>query len=117
VVAVGAHSNIPALPPGVTYTRVATGGSHTVLLRSDGIVVGVGSNDFGQLNLPELPEGVTYVNIGAGYNHTVLLRSDGVVVRPAPRRASPAAPSSPSWSASSTPDPTPSAANVGYPHA
>jgi len=80
VVAVGAHSNIPALPPGVTYTRVATGGSHTVLLRSDGSVVGVGANDFGQLNLPELPEGVTYVNIGAGYNHTVLLRSDGVVV-------------------------------------
>ena len=51
------------------------GSDHTVLLRSDGIVVvAIGSNDHGQCNIPSLDEGMTYTQVAAGFQNTVLLR-------------------------------------------
>ncbi|PRC47361.1 hypothetical protein C6A85_85340, partial [Mycobacterium sp. ITM-2017-0098] len=80
VIALGANPygqlNIPALPAGITYTQVASGLRHTVLLRSDGTAVAVGSNADGALNIPQLPDGVTYTRVAASWAVTVLLRSD-----------------------------------------
>merc|ERR1719491_2569511 len=42
------------------YTQVAAGSGHTVLLRSDGVVVACGSNADGKCNIPPLDGGVTY---------------------------------------------------------
>ncbi len=72
--------NIPALPPGVTYTQIASGLAHTVLLRSDGTAIAVGHNGFGQTNIPAPPPGTTYTQAAAGPFHTVLLRSDGTAI-------------------------------------
>ncbi|CAK0800355.1 unnamed protein product, partial [Prorocentrum cordatum] len=72
--------DLPALPAGLTYTQVAAGGRHTVLLRSDGTAVACGDNDHGQCDLPALPAGLTYTQVAAGGRHTVLLRSDGTAV-------------------------------------
>ncbi|CAK0799049.1 unnamed protein product [Prorocentrum cordatum] len=69
-----------ALPAGLTYTQVAAGERHTVLLRSDGTAVDCGWNDVGQCDLPALPAGLTYTQVAAGVWHTVLLRSDGTAV-------------------------------------
>ncbi len=71
--------DIPALPAGLTYTQVSASG-HTVLLRSDGTVVGVGRNDFGQLDIPPAPAGLTYTQVSAGGPYTVLLLSDGTAI-------------------------------------
>ena len=56
---------------------IAAGGFHTVGLRSDGSVVAVGSNEYGQCEV----SGWTHiVAIAAKNTHTVGLRSDGSVV-------------------------------------
>ncbi|CAK0799045.1 unnamed protein product [Prorocentrum cordatum] len=68
------------LPAGLTYTQVAAGERHTVLLRSDGTAVACGGNHVGQCDLPALPAGLTYMQVAAGQWHTVLLRSDGTAV-------------------------------------
>ncbi|CAK0901333.1 unnamed protein product [Prorocentrum cordatum] len=52
--------DVPALPAGLTYTQVAAGGGHTVLLRSDGTAAACGLNGDGQCDLPALPAGLTY---------------------------------------------------------
>ncbi|CAK0799053.1 unnamed protein product [Prorocentrum cordatum] len=72
--------DLQALPAGLTYTQVAAGERHTVLLRSDGTAVDCGWNDVGQCDLPALPAGLTYTQVAAGVWHTVLLRSDGTAV-------------------------------------
>ncbi|CAK0800714.1 unnamed protein product [Prorocentrum cordatum] len=59
---------------------VAAGGSHTVLLRSDGTAVAFGANLYDQCNVPALDGGLSYTQVAAGYLHTVLLRSDGTAV-------------------------------------
>ena len=64
----------------MSYTQVSAGGSHTVLLRSDGSAITCGQNFAGQCNIPPLEEGVSYRQVSAGWYHTVLLRSDGSVV-------------------------------------
>jgi len=56
---------------------VATGGGHTVGLRSDGTVVATGDNGYGQLNLGNWTD---IRQVTAGYQHTVGLRSNGTVV-------------------------------------
>jgi hypothetical protein len=71
---------VPALPPGLTYVEIATGGAHTVARRSDGSVVAWGDNGFGQCNVPALPPGLFYVDVAAGERHTLARRSDGSVV-------------------------------------
>ena len=63
-----------------TYTQVAAGEGHTVLLRSDVVVVACGRNDFGQCNIPALDRDLTYTQVAARNWQTVLLRSNGTVV-------------------------------------
>ena len=46
--------NIPALEAGETYTQVAAGGGHTVLLKDNGQAIACGSNDRGQCLRPSL---------------------------------------------------------------
>ena len=43
-----------------TYTHVVAGGYHTVLKRSDGVVVAYGSNSHGECDIPKLPDGLMY---------------------------------------------------------
>ncbi|CAK0909010.1 unnamed protein product, partial [Prorocentrum cordatum] len=74
------QSALPALPAGLTYTQVAAGAGHTVLLRTDGSAVACGQNGEGVCALPALPAGLTYTQVAAGDDHTVLLRSDGSAV-------------------------------------
>ena len=57
--------------------QVAAGGSHTVGLKSDGTVVAVGDNSFGQLNVGSW---TNIVQVAAGESHTVGLKADGTVV-------------------------------------
>jgi len=59
---------------------VSAGGTHTVLLRSDGCAVACGWNFHGTCNIPPLDGGVTNTQVSAGGAHTVLLRSDGCAV-------------------------------------
>lgn len=85
------HVPVPVqLPPGVTATAVAAGGSHSLLLASDGSVYAWGYNSFGQLgndsttdsSVPvkvQLPDGVTATAISAGNGHSLALASDGRV--------------------------------------
>ncbi|UFU06248.1 RCC1 domain-containing protein [Ruania halotolerans] len=69
-------TEVPELPPGLTYTDVATGDRHMVLLRSDGEAVATGNSNDGRTNVPDLPAGMVYTDVAAGGSHTVLLRSD-----------------------------------------
>lgn len=55
--------NVPALPPGLTYTRIVSGLDLTFAWRSDGSVVAWGRNDGGQANLPALPTGLRYIDV------------------------------------------------------
>jgi hypothetical protein len=56
---------------------VATGWAHTVGVKSDGSVIAVGDNDWGQCDVSDW----TAINqVAAGYYHTVGLESDGTVV-------------------------------------
>jgi len=56
---------------------IAAGSGHTVGLRSDGTVVSVGDNFYGQLNTNDWRD---IVAIAAGSGHTVGLRSNGTVI-------------------------------------
>ncbi len=56
---------------------ISAGFAHTVGLKSDGTVVAVGNNNFGQCNVGSWSD---IVAIAAGDFHTVGLRSDGTVV-------------------------------------
>ena len=69
-----------ALVAGQTYTQVAAGGLHTVLLTSDGTAVACGGSGSGQCNVPELVAGQIYTHVAAGQFHAALLKSDGTVV-------------------------------------
>ena len=61
---------------------IATGYRHSVGLRSDGTVVAVGENRYGQCNVAEWREIVAVAagNAHTGNAHTVALRSDGTVL-------------------------------------
>jgi len=55
----------------------SAGGQHTLLLRSDGRVLAIGSDKHRQCSsIPTLPEGKRYVASSAGYRHSVVLRDD-----------------------------------------
>ncbi|HEX4350840.1 MAG TPA: hypothetical protein VH251_10650, partial [Verrucomicrobiae bacterium] len=66
-------------------TAIAAGSSHSIFLKSDGSLWGMGYNGYGQLgvngsqstNRPEmiLPYGV--IAISAGGNHSLIIKSDG----------------------------------------
>lgn len=74
------QTDVPALPPGLTYTGVAAGFYNTLLLRSDGEVIAFGDSTRGHSDVPPLPPGITYTAAESTYHHLVLLRSDGTVV-------------------------------------
>ncbi len=57
--------------------HVAAGGLHTVGVISDGTVVAVGWNEFGQINVGSW---AGIVQVAAGGHHTVGVKSDGTVV-------------------------------------
>ena len=64
--------NIPALDGQLTYTQVAAGHHHTVLLRSDGSALACGANQFGQCNIPARDGQLIFTQAAAGTQHTVL---------------------------------------------
>ena len=64
-------------PGWTSIVQVAAGEAHTVGLESDGTVVAVGTNDFGECNVG----GWTGINqVAAGGGYTVGVKSDGTVV-------------------------------------
>jgi len=63
------------VPGGIT--QVAAGSAHTVGLKSDGTVVAVGRNNFGQCDVGGWTD---ITQVAAGGTHTVGLKSDGTVV-------------------------------------
>jgi hypothetical protein len=76
-----AAANIaPALPAGLSWTKVSAGTTQTLYLRSDGQVFGAGANTNHSLDIPALPSGVTYVDVDGTGDVTVLVRSDGQLV-------------------------------------
>lgn len=72
--------DIPVLTGGRTYTQVAAGGSHTVLLLSDGSAIACGQNQNCQCDIPALADGKTCTQVAAGGSHSVLLLSDGTAM-------------------------------------
>ena len=76
---------LPAPVPNMTYVMaqeqatpmVAVGWGHTVGLKSDGTVVAVGDNRYGQCNIGSWTD---ITKVAAGSHHTVGLKSDGTVV-------------------------------------
>jgi Regulator of chromosome condensation (RCC1) repeat len=71
-----ATGSVPALPSGLGYVEVSTGGKHTVARRSDGSVV-----QWGRVSarVPVLASGLSYVSLDAGAVHTVAHVSDGTL--------------------------------------
>ena len=59
------------------HHTVSAGHSHTVGLKSDGTVVAVGDNDYGQCDVSDWTD---IVAVSAGLVHTVGLREDGTVM-------------------------------------
>ncbi|MCB9885922.1 MAG: hypothetical protein H6838_10535 [Planctomycetes bacterium] len=55
----------PRPPRGVTFTQIAVGYDFLLAVRSDGLAVGCGRNDFGQCNVPAPPPGRSYVEVSA----------------------------------------------------
>jgi len=72
--------DVPPLPRGVRYTKVAAGITHTAALRSDGVLVAFGDNSTGMCTVPALPTGVTYTALAVADGHTAALRSDGTAI-------------------------------------
>ena len=72
-----AHVTLTDLINQIYMPTIAVGSSHTVGLKSDGTVVAVGSNSYGQCDVSGWTD---IVAVSAGNNHTVGLKSDGTVV-------------------------------------
>ena len=71
---------IPPLPPGVSYTQIASGFLHRLLLRSDGVVVAIGNGQFGLQTVPSLPAGVVAVKVASNAYHAAMLTNAGTVL-------------------------------------
>ncbi|MFK8003731.1 MAG: hypothetical protein AB8H86_29475 [Polyangiales bacterium] len=56
------------------------GNGHALLLRSDGLLFGVGQNAFGVVTLPQFPAGTTPTRVFAGPGTSAALLSDGSLV-------------------------------------
>ena len=63
--------SIPGPIERITYTQVAAGAEHTVLLKSRGTSAAVGGNCRGQCNIPGLADGVKYTS-NEGVPRTIL---------------------------------------------
>ena len=67
------------IPSGLSnVVAIATGGEHSLALKSDGTVVAWGTNDYGQTNVPSGMSNV--MAIAAGSAHSVALQNDGALV-------------------------------------
>lgn len=66
----------PSVTVGARDRPITAGRRHTVGLKSDGTVVAVGDNKYGQCNVSDWRD---IVAIAAGCAHTVGLKSDGTV--------------------------------------
>jgi alpha-tubulin suppressor-like RCC1 family protein len=73
----GEIANTTTVSNRTEIVAIATGGYHTVGLKSDGTAVAVGRNRYGQCNVSGWTD---LVAIAAGYKHTVGLKSDGTAV-------------------------------------
>lgn len=80
---------LAGLPAGVQAKKVVAGPEHSLVIGSNGVVYGTGTNTDGRLTgtsttlttltpLTGLPAGVKAVQASSGSNHTVVLGSDGV---------------------------------------
>jgi alpha-tubulin suppressor-like RCC1 family protein len=78
------------MPDGVTFTRIAAGGLHTLAISTSGAVYAWGGNESGQLGngttdnrtaptLVDTPAGVTFQEVAAGYGHSLALTTTGRV--------------------------------------
>ena len=76
-IANGSHNTTSTVPAGVNAVQIAVGLSHTVILNSDGTVVAVGDNTYGQCAVKDWTD---IVEIAAGRNFTLGLKSDGTVI-------------------------------------
>ncbi|OGN96088.1 MAG: hypothetical protein A2Z77_09190 [Chloroflexi bacterium RBG_13_51_36] len=74
---------ILSMPQGKATPMVAAGEAHMVGLTSDGIVVAVGGNEYGQCDVSGW---TNIVQVAAGVLHTVGLKSDGTVAAVGPNR-------------------------------
>ena len=81
-------TNVPALPPGQTYVKIAAGSAHIAARVSDGSVVAWGANDtlpppFGGMHVtevPPLPPGLMCVDVAAGGAYSAALLNDGSIL-------------------------------------
>lgn len=77
----GEVSNVPAPPPGQTFTKVFGGWGFTLFgLTSQGQLLPWGRNAVGQANVAPLPPGRRYTQATASYFHGGGLRDDGSLV-------------------------------------
>lgn len=78
------------MPAGVSFTTIASSGSHTLALDAAGNAYGWGLNDKGQVGTGDtanvlapvsvvLPDGVTFTAVAAGNEHSLAVGSDGRV--------------------------------------
>ena len=70
------QANIPVAA--TNAASISAGGYHSLMLRTDGTVLGWGQNTYGQASVPASATGV--VAIAGGIAHSVALRSDGTLV-------------------------------------
>ena len=59
------------------WNSIAAGANFTLGLKTDGTVIAVGNNDYGQCEVSDWSD---IVSVAAGYEHAVGLRADGTVV-------------------------------------
>jgi alpha-tubulin suppressor-like RCC1 family protein len=79
------NTNRPEMIVATNVTAIAAGGFHSLFLKSDGSLWGMGYNDIGQLgdgtfsntNLPEEIVASNVTAIAAGLYHSLFLKSDG----------------------------------------
>lgn len=64
------------IPEGEDFVAVAAGNLHSIVLKSDGTVIGWGANDYGQIDVPDSND---IVAIAAGDEFSLFLKEDGSI--------------------------------------
>lgn len=73
----GTATNNPTTDTSVIGAQVAAGNTHTIGLKTDGTVVGVGNNSDGETNVSSWSN---IKQVAAGHHNTVGLKTDGTVI-------------------------------------
>jgi len=75
-------TEVPPLPPGLTFTDVSIRSYGAMAIRSDGVAVGWGvlGASASPPMAPSLPAGLAYVRVALSDEHVLLLRCDGAIV-------------------------------------